>query len=277
MFCPTFYESPKTPSQLVNPLVILSPTTCLFAKSYRFSLTTTSISMSDPVYSQISPPNRAVKTRNVNHKKGEQFCTYLCTQTWAAITPGAVSHWTTWSGIDSTGNPLPRIGVWGMVKPWGLVSRPLKYFEIWDAVHAYPDEDDEEGLRLNVWIGGWSCCEVQIWGNRQHKLHASLWQMFKGWNYRKQWWKPWLVRFYTGLYYPVIIQLYRDYFIRHEIRIPSWTNQDFMECHVWTLITAQMNTEHDMYCCYSVRSNPTKKTHRWFNTAAPVKLNARAP
>ena len=58
-------------------------------------------------------------------------------------------------------------------------------------------------------------------------------------------------------------QLYRDYFISHEIRIPSWSNKDFMECHVRTLITAQMNTEHEMYCCYSVRSNPTKKTHRW--------------
>lgn len=206
MFCPTFYESPKTPSQLENPLVILSPTTCLFAKSYRFSLTTASISMSDPVYSQISPPNRAVKTRNVNHEKGEQFCTYLCTQTWASITPGAVSHWTTWSGIDSTGNLLPRIGVWGMLNlgvwyqgRWNILKSEMLYMRIQMKMmkKVFPD-------RLNVWIGGWSCCEVQFWENRQHKLHASLWQMFKGWNYRKQWWKPRLVRFYRGLYYPVI-------------------------------------------------------------------------
>ena len=34
--------------------------------------------------------------------------------------------------------------------------------------------------------------------------------------------KPWLVRLHRGLYYPVII---RDYFINHDIRIPSLNNQ----------------------------------------------------
>ena len=72
MFCPAFYESPKTPSQLVYHLVILSPTTCLFTKVNRFSQTQPP-SPVDLIYSQISPPNRAVETRNVDHQKGELF------------------------------------------------------------------------------------------------------------------------------------------------------------------------------------------------------------
>ena len=39
------------------------------------------------------------------------------------------------------------------------------------------------------------------------------------------------------IYYPV---MFRDYFISHEIRIPSWTNQDFMECQPKVLNIAQM-------------------------------------
>ena len=48
---------------------------------------------------------------------------------------------------------------------------------------------------------------------------------------------PRLVVLYRGFMknYPVIFQ---DYFISHDIRIPSLTNQDSMECHVRVLVHA---------------------------------------
>lgn len=49
-----------------------------------------------------------------------------------------------------------------------------------------------------------------------------------------------------------------------------------MECHVRTLITAQMTTEHDIA---AIRYDPIQQRKHTveFNTPAPVKLNARAP
>lgn len=82
MFCPTFYESPKTPSQLENPLVILSPTTCLIAKLYRFSLTTTSIPQ-PPSPCQIlyihrfHPPTEQQRQEMLTIKRGSSFV-HIC-------------------------------------------------------------------------------------------------------------------------------------------------------------------------------------------------------
>ena len=74
--------------------------------------------------------------------------------------------------------------------------------------------------------------------------------------------EPRLVVLYRGLYYPVI---FRDYFISHEIRIPSLTKQYFMECQprAWfTLLTL-------VFPCYCFWGN----LHSLKLTISPLKMD----
>ena len=61
-------------------------------------------------------------------------------------------------------------------------------------------------------------------------LYYQDYESLHGYLYNDLLIKPWLV----GLYIYVgdcTPQSHWEYFISHEIRIPSWTNQYFMECH----------------------------------------------